>query len=174
MEKKIATHSSILAWRIIWTEEPGGLLSMGSHRVGHDWSDLACMHALEREMATHSSILAWRIPGQRSLVGCHLWGRRTWLKRLSSSSGSMIEVSLTGEKYTPNTGFKPIILLYLPCQLGFLLKTFGYASIVIEFCSLLLREREGQDACACVVSQVWLFVIPWTVVCQSYQVSKRN
>ena len=41
----------------------GGLLSMGSHRVGHDWSDLACMHALEKEMATHSSILAWRIPG---------------------------------------------------------------------------------------------------------------
>ena len=44
-------------------EEPGGLLSMGSHRVGHDWSDLACMHTLEKEMATHSSVLAWRIPG---------------------------------------------------------------------------------------------------------------
>ena len=36
---------------------------MGSHRVGHKWSDLACLHALEKEMATHSSILAWRIPG---------------------------------------------------------------------------------------------------------------
>ena len=43
--------------------QPGGLLSMGLHRVGHNWSDLACMHALEREMATHFSILAWRIPG---------------------------------------------------------------------------------------------------------------
>ena len=32
-------------------------------------------HALEKEMATHSSVLAWRIPGQGSLVGCHLWGR---------------------------------------------------------------------------------------------------
>ena len=32
--------SSILAWRILWTEEPGGLLSRGSHRVGHNWSDL--------------------------------------------------------------------------------------------------------------------------------------
>ena len=41
----------------------GGLLSIGSHRVGHDWSDLACMHAMEKEMATHSSVLAWRIPG---------------------------------------------------------------------------------------------------------------
>ena len=34
-------HSSILAWRIPWTEEPGGLLSIGLHRVGHDWSNLA-------------------------------------------------------------------------------------------------------------------------------------
>ena len=59
----MATHSSILAWRILWTEEPGGLLSMGSHIVGHDSCDLACLHALEREMATHSSILAWRILG---------------------------------------------------------------------------------------------------------------
>ena len=59
----MAIHSSILAWRILWMEEPGGLLSMGSYRVGHDWSNLACMHALEKEMATHSSILAWRIPG---------------------------------------------------------------------------------------------------------------
>ena len=70
----MATHSSILAWKILWMEEPGGLLSIGSHRVGHDLSDLACMHALEKEMATHSSILAWRIPGTGKLVGCCLWG----------------------------------------------------------------------------------------------------
>ena len=44
LEKGMATHSSILAWRIPWTEEPGGLQSMGSHRVRHDWSDLAYMH----------------------------------------------------------------------------------------------------------------------------------
>ena len=36
LEKEMATHSSILAWRIPWTGEPGGLPSMGSHRVGHD------------------------------------------------------------------------------------------------------------------------------------------
>ena len=40
-EKEMATHSSVLAWRIPGTEEPGGLRSMGSHRVGHDCSDLA-------------------------------------------------------------------------------------------------------------------------------------
>ena len=36
LEKEMATHSSILAWRILWTEEPSGLQSMGSQRVGHD------------------------------------------------------------------------------------------------------------------------------------------
>ena len=60
----MATHSSVLAWRIPGTAEPGGLLSMGSHRVRHDGSDLAAAAAaLEKEMATHSSVLAWRIPG---------------------------------------------------------------------------------------------------------------
>ena len=65
----MATHSSVLAWRIPGVEEPGGLPSMWSPRVGHDWSDLACMHALEKEMATHSSILAWRIPGMEEPGG---------------------------------------------------------------------------------------------------------
>ena len=41
LEQEMATHSSILAWKIPGTGEPGGLPSMGSHRVGHDWSDLA-------------------------------------------------------------------------------------------------------------------------------------
>ena len=41
LEKEMATHSSVLAWRIPGTGEPSGLLSVGSHRVGHDWSDLA-------------------------------------------------------------------------------------------------------------------------------------
>ena len=49
LEKEMAAHSSVLAWRIPGTGEPGGLLSMGSHRVGHDWSDLAAAAAAARE-----------------------------------------------------------------------------------------------------------------------------
>ena len=45
MEKEMATHSCVLAWRIPGTGEPGGLQSLGSHRVGHDWSDLAAAAA---------------------------------------------------------------------------------------------------------------------------------
>ena len=65
----MAPHSSTLAWKIPWTEEPGGLLSIGPHRVGNDWSNLASMHALEKEMATHFSNLAWRIPGMEEPGG---------------------------------------------------------------------------------------------------------
>ena len=52
LEKEMATHSSVLAWRIPETGEPGGLPSMGSHRVGPDWSDLA---------AAVAAILLWHI-----------------------------------------------------------------------------------------------------------------
>ena len=62
----MAPHSSTLAWKIPWTEEPGRLQSMGSLGVGHErttsLSLFTFMH-LEKEMATHSSVLAWRIPG---------------------------------------------------------------------------------------------------------------
>ena len=58
-EKEMAPHSSTLAWKIPWTEEPGRLHSMGSQRVTFTFH----FHALEKEMAAHSSVLAWRIPG---------------------------------------------------------------------------------------------------------------
>ena len=68
----MGSHFSTLVWKIPWTEELGRLQSMGSLRVGHDFTFTFHFHALEKEMATHSSVLAW---GQWSLVGCRLWGR---------------------------------------------------------------------------------------------------
>ena len=59
----MAPHSSTLACKIPWIEEPGGLQSMGSLRVRHDFTFTFHFHALEKEMATHSSVLAWRLPG---------------------------------------------------------------------------------------------------------------
>ena len=58
LEKEMATHSSVLAWKIQWMEEPGRLQSMGSLRVGH-FTFTFHFHALEKEMATHSIVLAW-------------------------------------------------------------------------------------------------------------------
>ena len=65
LEKEMATHSSVLAWRIPGMGEPGGLLSMGSHRVGHDCSDLAAATAAgkygrQEEMGTREDeMVGW-------------------------------------------------------------------------------------------------------------------
>ena len=59
----MAPHSSTLAWKIPWPEEPDRLQSMGFQKVGHDFTFTFHYPALEKEMATHFSVLAWRIPG---------------------------------------------------------------------------------------------------------------
>ena len=56
-EKEMKAYSSVLAWRIPKMGEPGGLLSMGSHRVGHDWSDLATIIPMSSTPATTSKLL---------------------------------------------------------------------------------------------------------------------
>ena len=72
----MAPHSSTLAWKIPWTEEPGALQSMGSLSQTRLSNFTFTFHfpTLEKEMATHSNVLAWRIPGMGSLGGCRLWG----------------------------------------------------------------------------------------------------
>ena len=78
LREKMATHCSILAWKIPWTEGSGGLHSVGSLGVGHDWAfDFTStfhFHALEKEMATHSSILVWRIPWTEGSGGLQSMG----------------------------------------------------------------------------------------------------
>ena len=72
----MAPHSSTLAWKIPWTEEPDRLQSMGSlsrPRL-NDFTFAFHFHALEKEMATHSSVLAWRIPGTGEPVGLQSLG----------------------------------------------------------------------------------------------------
>ena len=59
LEKEMATHSSILAWRIPWTKEPGGLQSTGSQRVGHDWeTSLSLAFTFKEELADDTTLMA--------------------------------------------------------------------------------------------------------------------
>ena len=64
LEEGMTTCPSILAWRITWTEKPGGLQYIESQRVEHDWSDLACVHA-------PGSFIHGDSPGKNTAVGCH-------------------------------------------------------------------------------------------------------
>ena len=77
-EKAMATHSSTLAWKIPWMEEPGRLQSMGWLRVKHDWSTslslFTFMHCRRKWQPT-PVFLPGESQGWRSLVGCCLWGR---------------------------------------------------------------------------------------------------
>ena len=70
LEKEMATHSSVLAWRIPGMAEPGGLPSNGSHRVGHDWSDLAAAAAAVNYLSDSQLSKSLIRPGQntRSLL----------------------------------------------------------------------------------------------------------
>ena len=70
----MATHSSILAWRIPWIEEPGGLHSLGSQRVGHDWSDFALMHGMSDEGSESDFLLYFHMAEEaRELYGVFLF-----------------------------------------------------------------------------------------------------
>ena len=78
MEKAMAPHSSTLAWKIPWTEQPGRLQSMGSLRVGHDWAtSLSLSTSMHWRRKWHPTpvFLSGESQGRGSLVGCCLWGR---------------------------------------------------------------------------------------------------
>ena len=77
-EKALAPHSSTLAWKIPWTEEPGGLQSMGSGRVRHDWATSLSVFTFmlwRRKWQPTLVFLPGESQGWRSLVACRLWGR---------------------------------------------------------------------------------------------------
>ena len=73
----MGTQSSVLAWKILWTEEPGRLQSMGSRRVGHDWATSLSLFTFiywSRKWEPNPVFLPGESQGRGSLVGCRLWG----------------------------------------------------------------------------------------------------
>ena len=77
LEKAMAPHSSTLAWKIPWTEEPGGMQSMGSLRIRHHWATSLSLFPLmnwRRKWHPTPVFLPEESKGRWSLVGCHLWG----------------------------------------------------------------------------------------------------
>ena len=109
----MAPHSSILAWKIPWTEEPGGLQSMGSLRVRHDWATSLSLFTFlhwRRKWQPTPVFLPGESHGLWSLVGCHLLGRTEsdTMKRLSSSrSSSMVYLGFPGGTVVKNPPVNP-------------------------------------------------------------------
>ena len=77
-ERAMAPHTSTLAWKIPWMEEPGGLLSVGSLRVSYDWATSLSLFTFihwRRKWQPTPVFLPGESQGQGSLMGCHLWAR---------------------------------------------------------------------------------------------------
>ena len=126
----MATHSSILAWRIPGTGEPVGLLSMGSHSVGHDWSDLAAAVAA----SFGKPLMRWYRNGKlqvdsKSTEG--IWPSLTCLAGYKISDGLFcLELPISNCFHT--------CWLYLNHYFSFLLSIFTYSSLVeVMFTSCL-------------------------------------
>ena len=113
----MAPHSSTLAWKIPWTEEPGRLQSMGSLRVGHDWATFTFhFHALEKEMATHSSVLAWRIPGTEEPGGLSSLGSHRVGHDWSDLAAAAAELEIS--RRMGNRKFLGILKVICPWKMG--------------------------------------------------------
>ena len=119
LEKEMATHSSILASRIPWTEDPGGLLSMGSQRVRHDLvieprcdsgKESSCQFKRPERLEFNPWVrkIPWRrkwqptpvfLPGechgQRSLAGYSPWGHKSWTRLSANIPHSHIQTPVT-------------------------------------------------------------------------------
>ena len=133
----LAPHSSTLAWKIPWTEEPGGLQSMGllkSQTWLSDFTFTFHFHALEKDMATHSRVLAWRIPGTREpgglpSMGSHRVGH-DW-SHLAAAAAEFTVCGLGTQKshfLTSNLQVSTIILTH-QCQLKTLQEEHKYMQI---------------------------------------------
>ena len=90
----MATHSSVLAWRIPGTGQPGGLPSTGSHTVGHDWGDLAAAAASTPKTPAHSRGNTWKLPRNWDLGE----DSEPWHRTVYSSATSLTPASAILEK----------------------------------------------------------------------------
>ena len=108
LEKAMAPHSSTLAWKIPWMEEPGGLQSMGSLRLGHDWATslslFTFMHCRRKRQPT-PVFLPGESQGWWSLVGCRLWGshrvRHDWSDLAVAIAMAVYLVNMKGLSFSP-------------------------------------------------------------------------
>ena len=181
LKKRTASHSSILAWEILWTEEPGGLQFMGLQRVRHDW-----LTALSRGFLIFSERLAFSLgpfSGTFSRKECSNFvpGSATLAFRKQvgkDARGCIIQYTDYFYSYAPFTYFCLVFLRldyffksYLPSNVPY---SRGKESLTHETSNLLRRNINRKEyiyiniyMLAQSLRHIWLFVTPWTVVRQA-------
>ena len=143
-EKAMAPHSSTLALKIPWVEDSGGLQSMGSRRVGHDWATSLSLFTFmhwRRKWQPTPVFLPGESQGWGSLVGCRLWGRRVghdW-SDLAAVTGNVVMV----------------FLIFLKRSLDFLILLFYFTSLNCSF-KVLNEIRYGFLISPCYSLEFWI------------------
>ena len=140
MEKAMAPHSSTPAWKIPWTEEPGGLQSMGSLRVRHDWATSLSLFTFlhwRRKWQPSPVFLPGESQGWRSLVGCRLWGR-TESDTTEVSKQCCFKILNKKIQYSIFPSFMPFLMFSISlCRFEFL---FSIIFFVLEELALKWSE----------------------------------
>ena len=151
-EKAMATHSSTLAWKIPWTEEPGRLQSMGSWRVGRDWaislSLFTFMH-WRRKWQPTPVFLSGESQGWGSLVGCCLWGRTDWS---DLAAAAVVQLNVTGLIQQRHLEFYPFVKL---C------KSKGTIAFIPSM--QMLTQWKGQIIIFIIIQYIKIALILWTL-----------
>ena len=114
----MAPHSSTLAWKIPWTEEPGGLQSMGSQRLRHDWATSLSLFTFmhwRRKWRPTPVFLPGASQGWGSLVGCRLWGR-TELDTTEVTLQQQQQHDKNSTIITRDTRERVVLSLFMPCK----------------------------------------------------------
>ena len=171
LEQEMAAHSSTLAWKIPWTEEPGRLQSMGSQRVGHDWETSLSLF----------TFMHWRSkwhPFQGSCLGNPRDGGALWaavygvvqtqtrLKQLSCSSSKMVTMTLYTRQQKTQMQRTVFWTLWEKARVRW------FEKIALKHKREKSRTCCSHDGFRCIYSSiqlfscVWLFVTPWTVTYQ--------
>ena len=132
----MAPHSSTLAWKIPWTEEPGRLQCMGSLRVGHDWATSLSLFTFvhwRRKWQPTPVFLPGEPQGRGSLVGCSAWGRT----ESDTTEATSQQQQQQGHVIALNT--RTCTLIFLSPAFSLL---FPYIGRNVCYCKIILKYRE--------------------------------
>ena len=155
LEKEMATHSSILAWKIQWTEEPGGLQSTGSQGVGHDWANSLSLHSRERTDYMRAWIPAVRDLGIISEAAHYVHVNDRWNIRPFPFVTGFVSPDLVP------FFFFFFNQVYLFCNLG-MKASWRYQVVLFLSCKALYGGGGGLVAKSCLT-----LATPWTVARQA-------
>ena len=140
-----APHSSTLAWKIPWMEEPGRLQSMGSLRVGHDWATSLSLFTFmrwRRKWQPTPVFLPGKSQGRWSLMGCHLWGHTVGHDWSNLAAAVVLKMGILGQPIAELT-MVPVFDKPTKLNQSCILKRYTWENLA--FCEVLNFNEDVRE-----------------------------